>query len=96
MSRFALPLTLLALFAVPLLGGAAMVSGCLEPCGDEADESCCPAVCVQCRSAQGSPAMTHPALSGQPPAASERYAREASADQAAPPPFEILHVPLAG
>ena len=95
--RRILSVTLLAIIAVPLLGGMAFASICLEPCADDTEKTSCPPVCSLCpscthahtgivRNAVGSAPFTSGGglVPQQPATASSQLAAE------------IFHVPLFG
>lgn len=97
MSRRVLSLVLLAILAVPLLGGTIAASVCTEPCPDEGETESCPPVCTLCTGCtHAQTAVVTGSASGTPRVAAERLVAAAAERAPSSRTDDIFHVPLPG
>jgi hypothetical protein len=97
MLRRALSLALLVLLAVPLLGGFALASECVEPCPDDAEEESCPPVCTLCVGcAHAQTAIVLPPEVATPPNGGEPHLTVRPLARQSLRASDVFHVPLLG
>ncbi len=97
MLRRTLSLMLLAIIALPLVGGMAFAFVSLAPCPDDTAGESCPPVCAVCRTCtQAQPAIVNQAACSAIPTSSKRIITERSQSASSQGGADIFHVPLLG
>jgi hypothetical protein len=97
MIRRGLSLTLLVIFAVQLLGGMALASGCPDPCPDDAEGTGCPPICALCTSCtHAQTGIVQHSASAMPRMSTHRFVPQQSVSASSQPADDIFHVPLLG
>jgi len=95
--RRGLSVTLLALFALQLVGTMAFASVCLEPCPDDTEEASCPPICAICTSCtHAQTAIVQHSSSGEPLMATNRFVPLPLVSTSSQLADDIFHVPLLG
>lgn len=97
MLRRTLSLTLLAIIALPLIGGMAFAFVSLDPCPDDTAGADCPPICALCTTCtHAQPAIVHHAACSAIPKSSQRIITERSQSASSQGGADIFHVPLPG